>query len=75
MLGDLPDEVQPEVWNKSIKPNLRKGQAIGATHGFNFHFKTILAEAYPIPTDGPVGAMLKSYTPGLSVSDARPLMT
>ena len=39
----LPDEVQPEVFNKSIKPNLRKGQALGATHGFNFHFKTIEA--------------------------------
>jgi len=39
----LPDEVQPEVFNKSIKPHLRKGQAIGATHGFNFHFKTIEA--------------------------------
>src|SRR5689334_4026881 len=38
----LPDEVQPEVWNKSIKPNLRKGQALGATHGFNIHFKTIV---------------------------------
>lgn len=25
-----------------------------------FHFKTILAEAYPIPTDGPVGQMLKA---------------
>ena len=25
----LPDEVQPEVWNKSIKLNLRKGQAVG----------------------------------------------
>lgn len=24
----------------------------------NFHFKTILAEAYPIPSDGPVGKML-----------------
>ena len=28
-------------------------------HG-HFHFKTILAEAYPIPSDGPVGAMLKA---------------
>ena len=28
-------------------------------HG-NFHFRTILAEAYPIPSDGPVGAMLKA---------------
>ena len=26
----------------------------------NYHFKTILAEAYPIPSDGPVGAMLKA---------------
>lgn len=25
-----------------------------------YHFKTILAEAYPIPSDGPVGAMLKA---------------
>ncbi len=39
----LPDEVQPEVWAKSILPNLRKGQAVGATHGFNFHFKTTVA--------------------------------
>ncbi|MEA2710903.1 MAG: ketol-acid reductoisomerase [Phycisphaerales bacterium] len=39
----LPDEVQPEVFNKSIKPTLKKGQALGATHGFNFHFKTIEA--------------------------------
>lgn len=30
----------------------------GADGGF--HFKTILAEAYPIPSDGPVGAMLKA---------------
>lgn len=28
-------------------------------HG-NFHFKTILAEAYPIPSDGPVGRMLSA---------------
>lgn len=37
----LPDEVQPEVWNASILPNLRPGIAIGVTHGFNVHFKTI----------------------------------
>lgn len=28
-------------------------------HG-NFHFRTILAEAYPIPSDGPVGSMLRA---------------
>jgi hydroxyquinol 1,2-dioxygenase len=26
----------------------------------SYHFKTIVAEAYPIPTDGPVGDMLKA---------------
>jgi len=39
----LPDEVQPGVYEKSIKPNLRAGQALGCTHGFNFHFKTVVA--------------------------------
>jgi ketol-acid reductoisomerase len=38
----LPDEVQPEVYNKSIAPNLKAGKALGATHGFNIHFKTIV---------------------------------
>ena len=38
-------------------------QARGILHADSeghFHFKTILAEAYPIPSDGPVGAMLKA---------------
>ena len=37
----LPDEVQPDVYEQSIKPNLRPGMALGCTHGFNVHFKTI----------------------------------
>ena len=37
----LPDEVQPEVFEKSIKPNLTPGKVLGFTHGFNVHFKTI----------------------------------
>jgi ketol-acid reductoisomerase len=41
----LPDEVQPEVWNASIAPNLKPTTAIGVTHGFNVHFKTILPPA------------------------------
>src|SRR5207302_6641238 len=38
----LPDEAQPEVWKASIAPNLKPGTAIGVTHGFNVHFKTIV---------------------------------
>ncbi|QOV88784.1 ketol-acid reductoisomerase [Humisphaera borealis] len=37
----LPDEVQPEVYNKSIAPHLKAGKTLGVTHGFNVHFKTI----------------------------------
>lgn len=38
----LPDEVQPEVYTKSIAPNLTAGKVLGFTHGFNVHFKTIV---------------------------------
>jgi ketol-acid reductoisomerase len=37
----LPDEVQPDVWDKSIAPNLKPGMCVGFTHGFNIHFQTI----------------------------------
>jgi ketol-acid reductoisomerase len=37
----LPDEVQPGVYHKYIAPRLKAGKALGATHGFNVHFKTI----------------------------------
>lgn len=37
----LPDEVQPDVYAKSVAPNLKAGATLGATHGFNIHFKTI----------------------------------
>ncbi|MFT3788196.1 MAG: ketol-acid reductoisomerase [Tepidisphaeraceae bacterium] len=37
----LPDEKQPEIYNYSIKPHLKPGMALGFTHGFNVHFKTI----------------------------------
>jgi ketol-acid reductoisomerase len=37
----LPDEKQPEIYNYSIKQRLKPGMALGFTHGFNVHFKTI----------------------------------
>ena len=38
----LPDEVQPEVYSKSIAPHLKAGKTLGVTHGFNVHFKTVV---------------------------------
>ena len=59
-----------EVWqadaagNYDVQyPELEKHQARGVlVSGADgrFHFKTIVAEAYPIPVDGPVGEMLRA---------------
>ena len=38
----LPDELQPEIYEKEIAPNLRGGKTFGATHGLNIHFKQIV---------------------------------
>ncbi len=37
----LPDEVQPDVYERLVKAHLRSGMVLGCTHGFNIHFKTI----------------------------------
>jgi ketol-acid reductoisomerase len=42
MIVTLPDEVQPAVYEKAIAPNLRAGQTLCFTHGFNIHYKTIV---------------------------------
>ena len=42
ILMTLPDEVQPKVYEKQIKGNLKAGQTLCFTHGFNIHFKTIV---------------------------------
>lgn len=41
----LPDEVAPDVYAKSIGPNLQPGVTFGTTHGFNIHFQTITPPA------------------------------
>jgi hydroxyquinol 1,2-dioxygenase len=45
------------------RPDLPQPQARGVLHADGkgqYHFRSILAEAYPIPDDGPVGDMLKA---------------
>jgi ketol-acid reductoisomerase len=37
----LPDTVQKKVYEESVKPNLKKGNALFFAHGFNIHFKQI----------------------------------
>ncbi len=37
----LPDEVQKEVYEKEIEPNLKEGATIAFGHGFNIHYGRI----------------------------------
>lgn len=39
----IPDEVQAEVYKKEIEPNLREGQYLMFSHGFNIHYGYIEA--------------------------------
>lgn len=39
----IPDEIQADVFEHQIKPNMRKGQYLMFSHGFNIHFKKIVA--------------------------------
>ena len=38
----IPDEVQPEVFERDIRPNLRDGAYLGFAHGFAIHFGKIV---------------------------------
>ena len=37
----VPDEFLPEVYERDIQPNLRKGMMLMVAHGFNIHFKFV----------------------------------
>jgi ketol-acid reductoisomerase len=39
----LPDELQGELYRTEIKPNLKKGDVLGCSHGFNVHFGQVVA--------------------------------
>src|ERR1700743_1237130 len=36
-----PDELQADLWENELKPNMREGAAIAFAHGLNIHFKLI----------------------------------
>ncbi len=39
----IPDELQAKVYEKQIKPYMKKGQYLMYSHGFNIHYKKIVA--------------------------------
>ena len=41
----IPDEIQAKVYEEQIKPNMRAGQYLMFSHGFNIHYKKIVPPA------------------------------
>lgn len=66
--GEAIPNARIEVWQSDEEglydvqhPDVNHAQGRGVLHADasgNYHFKSVLAEAYPIPSDGPVGALL-----------------
>ncbi len=54
----LPDEVQSDVYTNDIKPNLKPGDLLLCSHGFNIHFGQI------IPPAGVDSALVAPKGPG-----------
>ena len=54
----LPDEVQGDLYRAEIKPNLKKGALLLASHGFNLHFGQV------VPPEGVDAALVAPKGPG-----------
>jgi ketol-acid reductoisomerase len=54
----LPDEVQGEIYARDIKPNLKPGNLLLCSHGFNIHFGQVT------PPEGVDSALVAPKGPG-----------
>jgi ketol-acid reductoisomerase len=65
------DEKQPELYEKSIKPNLKPGNAIAFAHGLNIHFGRIIPPAdvdvFMVAPKGPGHTVRSQYKAGRGV--------
>ena len=64
----VPDTVQPKVYNTSIKDNLKEGNALVFSHGFNIHYGQIMPpkniDVYMVAPKGPGHIVRRIYEEG-----------
>jgi ketol-acid reductoisomerase len=64
----LPDEQQPDVYHKSVAPNLKQGTALAFAHGFNIHYNQIVPgneiDVIMIAPKGPGHTVRSEYLKG-----------
>jgi len=67
----IPDEVQAKVYSEKIAPNLRAGQSLMFSHGFNIHFGKIVApkdvNVFMVAPKGPGHTVRSEYVAGKGV--------
>ncbi|ADU29660.1 ketol-acid reductoisomerase [Evansella cellulosilytica] len=67
----LPDESQPTIYEESIKPNLKPGNALAFAHGFNVHFNQIVPPAdvdvFLVAPKGPGHLVRRTFEEGAGV--------
>ena len=66
-----PDQVQADIYETSVKPHLKPGNALMFAHGFNIHFNQIVPPAdvdvFMIAPKGPGHMVRRVYTEGSGV--------
>ncbi|MHC4181734.1 MAG: ketol-acid reductoisomerase [Planctomycetota bacterium] len=64
----IPDEVQADVYEKEIKPHLKKGKTLLFSHGFNIHFGQIVppkdVDVIMVAPKGPGHLVRSEYVKG-----------
>ena len=67
----IPDELQADVYEKQIKPNMHSGQYLMFSHGFNIHYKKIVAPSdinvIMVSPKGPGHTLRSQYVEGKGV--------
>ena len=67
----VPDELQADLWEQELKPNMKDGAALAFAHGFNIHFRLIEPrpdlDVFMIAPKGPGHLVRAEYERGAGV--------
>ena len=67
----VPDQIQPMVYEKEIRDNLKEGDALGFSHGFNIHFGQIVppedVDVFMVAPKSPGHLLRRMYEEGFGV--------
>lgn len=67
----VPDQIQQEIYEQSIKKHLKEGKALGFSHGFNIHYHQIVppegVDVFMVAPKGPGPLVRRMYEEGKGV--------